>query len=119
MAQQYDLQEYWQQFDENSRWVGFVGNEEKIKEQENTPDETITMLDYVLARTAQYSDYDVSDQDENNEEIPIKHIHLNDRYYPSMNTRAEEKKEEVNVDSKTKVIERLNETFYKMKETVK
>lgn len=58
MAQEYDKYEYWRQFDDNSRWVGFKENVPIIQANEDNvydDDDTLTMLDYVLARTSAFS----------------------------------------------------------------
>lgn len=119
MAQDYDKYEYWRQFDDNSRWVGFIGNEEKISQQENETDETITMLDYVLARTA----YDVSDDSEDERHSPKQKIMST--YLPSeLESKvdemhiAEKKEHESRMNAKN-TERRLEETFLRMKETLK
>jgi len=119
MAQEYDMQEYWRQFDDNSRWVGFAGNLEIIdKNIADGDDDVITMLDYIVARSA----YDVLDDTEEeksqnhtekkitpDEKIEVANFHTL--------TVTETKKQNLK-DSETIVEDNLMHTFYELKKTV-
>lgn len=119
MAQEYDKYEYWRQFDDNSRWVGFVENIPFIKaneEEAGEEDDTITMLDYVLARTSAYS----SSEDE--EEIRKT---AEATYTLNENVRRQcqlKNTPETVVDEKQKIIpieeieKKLGDTFDKLKQ---
>lgn len=119
MAQEYDMYEYWRQFDENSRWVGFVGNVEKIKENEELKDDTISMMDYILARTS--NDYYVSDdeviQPPVQQNATISNECLPTKKFSEIQIDSNENCIQVKKDET--VIQNLDNVFYHMKETVK
>lgn len=112
------MYEYWEQFDDNSRWKGFTENEkiyEEIKKEEDE-DETIDMLNYVLSV---HDDYDVQSSD--GEEVAKGVIHFEaerKRYVKDINQSSEE--EEIKLKAKTipndKIEKKLEETFYRVKQ---
>jgi hypothetical protein len=122
MAQEYDKYEYWNQFDDNSRWRGFVLNEEKMNKEDEKQDDTISMLDYVISQT----NYEVHDESSDSEELhQSKKETVAPFYLPcelpnrfsDMNLN---KLKTTNHECKDiTVVERLNETFQLMKETLK
>lgn len=118
MAQEYDKYEYWRQFDDNSRWRGFIENEAKIEEnqQNSEEDETISMLDYVLARCRGYS---VSSDDENEENIDVKNLHIEGKKIVEELKNLPEVEENLqNVKNipNDEIEKKLEETFYQLKQ---
>lgn len=118
MAQDYDKYEYWRQFDDNSRWVGFVENLPIIqaKEEENEDDDTITMLDYVLARTNAYS---TSEDEEETQKIAASTCVLDEnltRHYQlnvSPETVVGEKQKNIPIQE---IEKKLEDTFNRLKQ---
>lgn len=111
LAQSYDMSEYWTQFDENSRWIGFSPVQEKIESIVSEDDEIIKTMDYIGHQ---------SDEDEVSY-LPRLNVFENDNKQIEPIQRKillspEEK--ELNELKEPSVESRLQEVFQKMKETV-
>jgi len=103
MSQEYDIQEYWEQFDDKTRWVGFSTiNEEK---KETSTDEFYETVMWVVNQP---------EIKENDSDKRIQETFKNNSFvqYGMKRKRDEDKNDEV-------VRQELLDTFEKMKQTVK
>ena len=103
MTQEYDIQEYWQQFDDHSRWVGFTENLKANEEKEN--DDMIATIDFIL-QTSQ-------------EELPADISNSETKECPDNEKTEKTNTEEIHNEVQEAVIKRIETLFLKMKETVK
>ena len=101
-AQPYDMSEYWNQFDDQSRWKGFSTVEEKTESIVSEDDEIIEAIQYIDEQCNKKVESPAAEQ-----RNPLIQNHLGDQNIESIS------KLNKSVES------RLQEVFDRMKETVK
>jgi hypothetical protein len=116
MAQEYDMYEYWQQFDENSRWVGFSPSLQRAAPTPTNDEEFICSIDYLVNQ--------FTHENENitvpNSLTEVKNVvfETEETKTEFLDCRNEIDNEDIDEIEDFEVERRLDEVFYKMKETV-
>lgn len=111
LAQSYDMSEYWTQFDEHSRWIGFSPVQEKIESIVSEDDEIIKTMDYI------------GHQSDEDEESYLPKLNVSPTIHKQMEPIQRKivisnEEKELNELKEPSVESRLQEVFQKMKETV-
>lgn len=112
MSQEYDIQEYWEQFDDQTRWIGFQEKTEKpSSHNEEEAEELLKTIDWVVFQDESKQEYTTPDNHTTDATEKVEDYNLT--MYGLKRKRTEFSQNSDDIKKK------LEEVFENMKQTVK